>query len=567
MLILSFLLSVVLSITNVTITEPVDGETYDGDWLTVRSIVENDNELPDSVHYSLNGEAVIQIPRLNTDWPTYMQNYQNHGYSESPAPMTNAILWTAPVTGPLHEFPNPIVVNGIVYYPSNMGDDKLHALNAATGEELWSYTVGGSDDPPSYSDSRLYHAADSIYCLDALSGDLIWSFGEANGDGSTPCVFQGMVLVGKHVDWVQKISQIYCLDKEDGQLLWDRVLEGAIVSCTAASSGVFYVPTYYGPLYALDALTGDILWTNSTSATGYWDSSPVIIDDKLFIGSDDGSVYCFDTDTGSVIWEFPLPGSTHVTATPAVFENTIIVGSEGVLGVTPGVVSALNMSDGSTIWSIDNSIHGSFGVSDGVVFWGSCTNPYFAIFAAEASTGNIIWEYDPNPGPWGLQSTPSITDGIMYYASTDSNLYAFGTGLKYTYRDDFFADFGANELIVAAYDEGVAVAADTINFTVTGTGMEVEPSFRLNLCANPNPFVHTVSISFELSEPGFTSIEVYDLSGRIVAILENSELSAGGHSIQWNSISQNAGPVSSGLYFCKIESGGVVETTGLCVLK
>jgi hypothetical protein len=105
------LTAILISVTNLTITEPVDGETYDGDWLTLRAIVENENELPDSVHYSLNGGAAVLIPRLNTDWFTYMANNNNTGYSESPAPMDNTLLWTAPVTGNIHEFPTPVIVN------------------------------------------------------------------------------------------------------------------------------------------------------------------------------------------------------------------------------------------------------------------------------------------------------------------------------------------------------------------------------------------------------------------------------------------------------------------------
>ena len=80
------LTAILISVTNLTITEPVDGETYDGDWLPLRAIVENENEVPDSVHYSLNGAAVVLIPRLNTDWYTYMANDCRTGYSESPAP-------------------------------------------------------------------------------------------------------------------------------------------------------------------------------------------------------------------------------------------------------------------------------------------------------------------------------------------------------------------------------------------------------------------------------------------------------------------------------------------------
>ena len=125
MIIKTILAAILISTTNLTITEPVDGETYDGDWLSVRAIVENDNEKADSVHYSLNGQPVIQIPRLNTDWYTYMANDHHTGYSESPAPTDNTILWTAPVTGDWHEFPIPVIVEGIVYYPSNCGSDSL----------------------------------------------------------------------------------------------------------------------------------------------------------------------------------------------------------------------------------------------------------------------------------------------------------------------------------------------------------------------------------------------------------------------------------------------------------
>lgn len=83
-----------------------------------------------------------------------MQNYQNHGYSESPAPSDNTILWTASVTGDLHEFPTPVVVNGIVYYPSNYGTDSLYTLDAATGELIWNAPVlESSTDVPKAIDS------------------------------------------------------------------------------------------------------------------------------------------------------------------------------------------------------------------------------------------------------------------------------------------------------------------------------------------------------------------------------------------------------------------------------
>jgi len=135
MILVTLLISSVFSATGITITEPIHCEAYNIDSLPdFRAIVENENSIPDSVSYSLNGGSYVKVSRLNTDWPTYMQNYQNHGYSESPAVTDNTILWTAPVTGDWHEFPTPVVVDGIVYYPQDSPGDSLYALNAATGE-------------------------------------------------------------------------------------------------------------------------------------------------------------------------------------------------------------------------------------------------------------------------------------------------------------------------------------------------------------------------------------------------------------------------------------------------
>jgi len=159
----AILTAILISVTNLTITEPVDGETYDGDWLPLRAIVENENELPDSVHYTLNGAAVVLIPRLNTDWYTYMANDCRTGYSESPAPHDNTILWTAPVTGTCHEFVSPVVVDGRVYHASEE-DEIAYCLDAATGAEIWRFeNIGDAiDDAMHVQDGKAYLASDSI---------------------------------------------------------------------------------------------------------------------------------------------------------------------------------------------------------------------------------------------------------------------------------------------------------------------------------------------------------------------------------------------------------------------
>ena len=563
----ALLTSLLISTTSLTIVEPMDGETYNGDWLPLRAIVENENELPDSVHYSLNGASVVPVPRLNTDWPTYMQNYQNIGYSESPAPTDNTILWSAFIKGFYHEFPTPVVAEGIVYYTEDsLGDgvnDSLYAFDAATGDLIWKYDTGHADDAVTVVDGRLYSPSDSLFCLDALTGARIWASDVANHSGSTPIVMSGRVYCGTTLGG--GFSTVCCLDAVNGSPVWVDTLSGGTVSCQAYWNGMLFVPTIGDALYALDTDDGSIIWQNTDSEDGYWDSSPVIADGIIYINDATWGTFGIDALTGQTIWQQPTGGAT---ATIAYHGNRLFFAEEN------GPYQCLDATNGTTIWTSPYSQHGSSGIADGIVFFGERvefgTPDSSRVVALDCETGNTVWTFATSSTNErrGFQSSPSITDGVMYYTCTDGYLYAFGTGLKYTYRDDwFYADVGTNELIVTSFDGGTAVAADTISFTVTGTGIALDPSPRLRLNASPNPFHSMTTVSFELSAPGHTSVEIFDLSGRLVRTLVSSDLDEGVHSIPWAGYGESGELVPSGLYLCLIRSGDIMETTGMCLLR
>jgi len=232
----------------------------------------------------------------------------------------------------------------------------------------------------------------------------------------------------------------------------------------------------------------------------------------------------------------------------------------------------LDSSNGSTLWTSPYYQHGSSAIADGTVFFGEsyAVNDSSRVLALDCSTGEQVWSFKTSCGGSlpGFQSSPSVVDGVMYYTCTDGYLYAFGTGLKYTYKEDFFyTDLGSNELIVTSWNNGTAVAADTINFTVTQTGITLEPSRHMSLRVSPNPMQSTASFSFDLDESGKVSLSLYDLTGREVTSLVSQELVSGTHSFQWNGCGDDGHLLSSGLYLCRINCGGVTETTGLCVLR
>lgn len=339
-----------------------------------------------------------------------------------------------------------------------------------------------------------------------------------------------------------------------------------------ATSGDFVPP---GGLYALDISDGSILWMNSESYEGYWDSSPVIVDDWIYICDFEGYARAINSTTGETEWATAITvGEKYIAATPVLAYDRMFFGDQ------VSSIHCLNPADGTFIWSTPGVIHhGSSGVADGVLFfgedmilpWNDSHLDYdsASVYAYNCFDGTQIWSFKTSCAQYmGHVSSPSITDGVMYYACTDGYLYAFGTGLRYTYKEDYFyANIGSNELIVTSWDDGIPVAADTISFTVSQTGIYLGTTSQLSLCAVPNPARTSSNISFSLGEPGMVSLRIYDLAGREISSLTNNQYGSGEHSLQWNCNGSDGQSVSSGLYICRIESGGIVETTGLCVLR
>jgi hypothetical protein len=89
-------------------------------------------------------------------------------------------------------------------------------------------------------------------------------------------------------------------------------------------------------------------------------------------------------------------------------------------------------------------------------------------------------------------------------------------------------------------------------------------AFRQNY---PNPFNSTTQIEFELSGSGQTVLEVFDILGRKVVTLLDRYIEAGSHQIIWDGSALHGGKVSSGLYFCRLRSGGASKSIKMLLLK
>jgi hypothetical protein len=78
--------------------------------------------------------------------------------------------------------------------------------------------------------------------------------------------------------------------------------------------------------------------------------------------------------------------------------------------------------------------------------------------------------------------------------------------------------------------------------------------FRLEQSA-PNPFRGSTMIAFGLPERARVELKVYDIAGRVVATLVETDLPAGRHEYRWDGRGRNGDPVPLGVYLCRLRAG------------
>ena len=78
----------------------------------------------------------------------------------------------------------------------------------------------------------------------------------------------------------------------------------------------------------------------------------------------------------------------------------------------------------------------------------------------------------------------------------------------------------------------------------------------------PNPFNPTTTIRFDLPYKSLVSVKVYNLQGREVMSLVDSNMDAGYHSVRWN-----AERHSSGMYFVKMVARDITYKQKMIQIK
>jgi hypothetical protein len=95
---------------------------------------------------------------------------------------------------------------------------------------------------------------------------------------------------------------------------------------------------------------------------------------------------------------------------------------------------------------------------------------------------------------------------------------------------------------------------------VPGAGLLVLPN-------RPNPFNPSTVVPIRVGGAARVTASVYDMSGRLVRTLLDGWEKAGIREVSWDGTDASLRPVSSGVYFCRVEAGGRVETRRMVLVR
>ncbi|MDB5070549.1 MAG: Pyrrolo-quinoline quinone [Candidatus Eremiobacteraeota bacterium] len=232
------------------------------------------------------------------------------------------------------------------------GDGALYALDAKSGRERWHLTTRGRvRSSPAVHAGRVFVGSfdGDVYAADLASGKLVWRFeteGHSLDSGkfgydrrsvqSSPAVANGIVAFGS------RDGHFYGLDEATGAQRW-RLHDTVwwINASPAMQDGRAYASSSDGRyVEAVDAASGKPVWTFDAQSNFF--GSPSIAGDVVFDGDFAGRLHAIDKSTGKELWRFGADRS-RIVSTPVIADDRVYFGADD------GSVFAINLTHGPAL--------------------------------------------------------------------------------------------------------------------------------------------------------------------------------------------------------------------------
>lgn len=380
-------------------------------------------------------------------------------FYSSAQPKEGKLAWKYPTQNKI--VTTPFIYGDNIYYGNCDGNFYCNSLK--NGAVTWKYSTGKAiRSSATVAEGKVFFGCDdgNIYALDASKGTLVWKFatkGEREYDmwdyyRSSPKYVKGKLYAGSGD------GNVYAINAATGKELWHFTTGDMVHADPAISNDTLYIGSFDGNFYAVNAITGKLIWKFKTIGDRYFPKGEVqkaalVTNDAVYFGSRDYNLYALNKKTGAGFWNMKENGS-WIIATPLEKDGKLFFGTSD-----SHAFYSLNNFYGGQEWkaalplrsydtpvSFDTLIIAGcyngylygFGEKKGNIEWtfqtdGSKKN-YAAVYDStghfrkdfsmygDDSTARTGEEKVMNLG--GIISSPVIKNGIVYFGSTDGNMYA-----------------------------------------------------------------------------------------------------------------------------------------------
>lgn len=197
---------------------------------------------------------------------------------------------------------------------------------------------------------------------------------------------------------------------------------------------------------------------------------------------------------------------------------------------------------------------------------GYCAGDSGKIF--KTNNGGVNWSFQNSNTANSFKSIRATDLNTAIVVGNSGTIKATSNGGATWYSQNSTTANNLNSLSMINATTGFIVGdVGTILKTTTGgvgiTRLESNVPDNYSLSQNyPNPFNPSTKIRFDLPKNSFTKLTIYDISGKAIDELVNSELLSGAYEITWDGTNY-----SSGVYFYRMETNGFVDMKRMVFVK
>lgn len=230
-------------------------------------------------------------------------------------------------------------------------------------QRLWSVNVGdGQGDKynrlqPVIEDGVIYVAANNgvVQALNLEDGRRIWESRLAHFISGGVGIGDDYIFLGS------EDASLIALDKNTGETIWIRDASSEVLSVPASDGTYLIAQSVDGRLTGYDATSGEQLWVYESTVPALslrGTSSPIILDDFVLAGFENGDLVSLAIDNGTLNWSSRIAVPTGRSELERIIDidgDLLIEGGAVLAPSYQGFLSMIDIATGRTLWRVEES--------------------------------------------------------------------------------------------------------------------------------------------------------------------------------------------------------------------